>query len=65
VGLPITLEQIGCGEMPREMLQRVAARTTAPGETIHNEPFEVTPALVADAILAADAAGRAWRNLTS
>jgi len=65
VGLPITLEQIGCTEMPREMLQRVAARTTAPGETIHNEPFEVTPALVADAILAADASGRAWRKLMS
>jgi hypothetical protein len=26
---------------------------------MHNEPFEVTPDLVADAILAADAVGRA------
>ena len=26
---------------------------TAPGETIHNAPFEVTPDMVADAILAA------------
>jgi len=45
--------------MPRELLRQVAARSTAPGETIHNEPFEVTPAMVEDAILAADAAGAA------
>lgn len=60
VGLPITLQQIGCAELPRDLLLQIAARTTAPGETIHNEPFTVTPAMVADAILAADAAGRAW-----
>jgi hypothetical protein len=32
------------------------------GETIHNEPFEVTPDMVADTILAADAMGRAWES---
>ncbi len=58
VGLPITLAGIGCADLPGELLQQVAARSTAPGETIHNEPFEVTAAMVADAILAADAAGR-------
>ena len=58
VGLPITLAGIGCADLPRELLKQVAARSTAPGETIHNEPFEVTPAMVEDAILAADAAGR-------
>ncbi len=62
VGLPITLEQIGCAGMSGELLLQVAKRTTAPGETIHNEPFEVMPQMVADAILAADAAGRAWRD---
>ena len=61
VGLPITLAGIGCADLPRELLHQVAARSTAPGETIHNEPFEVTPAMVADAILAADAAGRAFQ----
>ncbi|MFN7933970.1 MAG: glycerol dehydrogenase [Bryobacteraceae bacterium] len=58
VGLPVTLAEIGCAEMPRDLLLQVAARATAPGETIHNEPFEVTPSMVADAILAADAVGR-------
>lgn len=63
VGLPVTLAEIGCeGGLSRELLAQVAARAAAKGETIHNEPFEVTPALVADAILAADATGRAWQT---
>jgi glycerol dehydrogenase len=62
VGLPITLAEIGLKDLPREMLQQVASRATAAGETIHNEPFEVRPEIVADAILAADAMGREWRK---
>jgi hypothetical protein len=34
----------------------------AKGETIHNEPFEVRRDMVADAIRAADALGRAWKK---
>ncbi len=60
VGLPITLAAIGLDEPEPAMLDEVAKRTTAEGETIHNEPFEVRPDMVADAILAADAVGRAW-----
>ena len=59
VGLPITLAEVGLSELPRDLLTQIARRATAPGETIHNEPFEVTPDMVADAILAADALGRA------
>jgi glycerol dehydrogenase len=62
VGLPITLAEVGLGELPRETLDQIAARATAAGETIHNEPFEVTPDMVADAILSADAMGRAWKE---
>ena len=62
VGLPITLQEIGCAELPTDMLQQVANRSVAPGETIHNEPFEVTSKMVADAILVADAIGRDWRH---
>jgi glycerol dehydrogenase len=62
VGLPITLTEIGLTELPRELLQQVAVRATAKGETIHNEPFEVRPDMVADAIRAADATGRAWKR---
>jgi glycerol dehydrogenase len=56
----VTLAGIGCEGISSELLEQVAARTTAPGETIHNEPFDVTATMVRDAILAADATGRAW-----
>ena len=62
VGLPITLAGIGLNDLARDRLDPIARRATAPGETIHNEPFEVTPDMVADAILTADALGRAWRK---
>ncbi len=62
VGLPITLAEIGLSELPRDLLTQIANRAAAPGETIHNEPFEVTPDMVIDAILAADAIGRAWKR---
>ena len=58
----MTLAEVGLGDLPKELLQRVAVRATAKGETIHNEPFEVQPDMVADAILAADALGRAWKQ---
>lgn len=60
VGLPVTLAAIGLGGAGRDVIDAVATRACAPGEVIHNEPFPVTPALVAEAILAADAAGRAF-----
>lgn len=60
VGLPVTLAEIGCADLPDAVLAEVAARATAPGELIHNEPFPVTAGMVADAIRAADAAGRAF-----
>lgn len=60
VGLPVTLAQIGLRELSREMLEKIALHATRTGESIHNEPFEVTPAQVADAILAADERGRSW-----
>ncbi len=59
VGLPITLAEIGLSNLPQDTLAQIAARAAAPGETVHNEPFEVNPNMVADAILAADALGRA------
>jgi glycerol dehydrogenase len=60
VGLPVTLAGVGLDEAPHELLARVAERATAEGETIHNEPFEVTPPMVVDALRAADALGRQW-----
>jgi len=62
VGLPTTLAAIGLEEMTGEMLDLIAARSTAQGETMHNEPFAVQPRMVAEAIRAADALGREWKR---
>lgn len=62
VGLPITLAEIGLPAPSRDILDLIASRATAAGETIHNEPFDVTPEMVVDAILSADAMGRAWKQ---
>jgi glycerol dehydrogenase len=64
VGLPMTLADLGLDDVSPETLQRIADLATAAGESIHNEPFEVQPKMVADAILAADALGREWKQST-
>ena len=60
VGLPVTLGGLGLAEADRDTLERIATRATAEGETIHNEPFAVDARMVADALAAADALGRAF-----
>lgn len=59
VGLPVTFAEIGIRAPAADLLQRIAERATAPGETIHNEPMAVTAAMVVEAMWAADEAGRA------
>lgn len=61
VGLPVTLEDIGIGDASREDLTQVAEAACAEGETIHNEPFDVYPEMLVDAMLAADAFGQQRR----
>lgn len=63
VGLPVALEDIGLEGVSREELQSVAEAACAEGETIHNEPFDVYPQMVVDAMLAADAFGHQRRAL--
>lgn len=62
VGLPVTLAEIGLHELPGEMLERIALRAIQSGESIHNEPFDMSPARVIDAILTADQLGRSWQD---
>ena len=62
IGLPITLGDIGLTDLPKEDLKIIAVRATAENDTMHNEPFEVRPDMVADAIMAADALGQAWKK---
>ncbi len=58
VGLPTTLEGLGLKGVSDADLMRVAEAACAPGETIHNEPYEVSPQTVFWVIKAADAEGR-------
>ncbi|QIS06173.1 iron-containing alcohol dehydrogenase [Nocardia brasiliensis] len=58
VGLPTTLAALGLADAGASTLAAIATRATAPGETMHNEPFEVDAGMVLDAMRAADALGR-------
>lgn len=58
VGLPISLHDLGIYTTDRALAMQIAERACAPGETAHNEPFEVKADMVADAILTADSIGR-------
>lgn len=57
LGLPVTLGQLGVEEVTREKVMTVAKAACAPDDTMGNMPFEVTPEMVADAIIGADALG--------
>lgn len=57
IGLPVTLGELGVEEVTREKVMKVAEAACAPGDTMGNMPFAVTPEMVADAILGADALG--------
>ena len=58
VGLPVTLEELGAGNVTDEQLMEVAKAASAEGDTLQNMPFTVTPESVFAAIKAADAYGR-------
>ncbi|THF66400.1 glycerol dehydrogenase [Pseudothauera nasutitermitis] len=63
VGLPTTLADIGLGKVTGEQLLIAAAAACVPGETIHNEPTEITPQRVLAALKVADAEGRRRKAL--
>ncbi|GGC50712.1 glycerol dehydrogenase [Haloferax sulfurifontis] len=58
VGLPVTLADVGLDDPTEAHLRTVAEATCEPYETIHNEPFEVTPRAVRDALVTADELAR-------
>ena len=60
VGLPLTLADVGLQDCDAATLRTIADRACQPDDTIHNEPFPVTASDVADAIVEADRAGRAF-----
>jgi glycerol dehydrogenase len=58
VGLPTTLAEIGLADADDATIALVAAATCAPQESAHNEPFPVTPELIAAGIRGADLLSR-------
>jgi len=63
IGLPVTLSDIGVKSMTEEILNTIATAACAPGETIHNEPHDISPERVVWALKVADAEGRRHKAL--
>lgn len=57
VGLPLKLKDLEVDVNSETAVKEIAERALAPGESAHNEPFEVTVDMMVDAIKAADHAG--------
>lgn len=62
VGLPVCLADIGVSEIKPEAIREVAKLTCAEGDTMGNEPFEITPERVYSAIIGADALGADFKK---
>ena len=61
-GLPMTLEELGLGDVSRESLQKVAETVCAPESFMSAMPFDVSPADVLGAILAASVTGHLYQE---
>ncbi len=61
--LPTTFADLGIADADDAGLLLVAQKSCAPEESIHNEPVEISPALVFAALKAADAEGRRRKNI--
>lgn len=62
IGLPTTLADIGLANVSDEELMQAATLACAEGETIHNEPFTVTPEKVFYALKTMDTIGYNRKN---
>ena len=59
VGLPVTLKQLGISDTSPAHLMQGAEVSLGKGSFMHNLSFEVTPEMVLDSIIGADALGMA------
>jgi len=63
VGLPVTLAEVGIGDIKPEELMHLAELFCAPGQITHNHVFTVTPFDLYSAMVAADALGHSRKAL--
>jgi glycerol dehydrogenase len=61
VGLPVTLEELGLGDVSREALFKFAEAICSPGQITHNHVQTVTPFDMYSALIAADKLGHECR----
>ncbi len=61
VGLPITLKELGVKDPSPANLLKACEETFGEESMIHNLSFEVTPQLVVDSIIGADALGKSYQ----
>lgn len=64
VGLPVTFEELGIGDIRKEQVMELATGFAGPGSSAHNHVFTVTPFDIYSATIAADALGHERRKLT-
>ena len=62
VGLPYTLSALNLETITSDEVDKVAEKSCEPKEAMHNMPIPVDPVIVRDAILGADALGRAFKK---
>ena len=60
VGLPVTLAELGLSQIRRDEIMKVA-QTACSLVSMHRMPFAVTPQMVCDAIVTADALGNDYK----
>lgn len=58
VGLPVCFADMGYPEPDPALLRLAAEKACVPGSTVHHMPFPVTPELIYEAMIKADALGR-------
>lgn len=58
LGLPVTFAELGLHEVTEAELMKAAEAAAAPTDTAHNMPFPVTPEIIYNAMIGADAIGR-------
>ena len=61
VGLPVCFADMGYTEVDHDLLRLAAEKACVSGSTIHNMPFTVTPDMLYQSLLAADATGSEYR----
>ncbi len=63
LGLPVTLEELGIGDISSEKLMDLAEAFCAPEQITHNHAFTITPFDLYSAMVAADTLGHSRRAL--